>query len=96
MNTSSVPVPLSKTSFSCRNVFPTFFMSLSPAVTATHKKESDQWGILMSLSPAVTATHKKESDQWGILMSLSPAVTATHKKESDQWGILRQESAMCG
>ena len=33
MNTSSVPVPLSRTSFSCKKLLPTLFISLSPAVT---------------------------------------------------------------
>ena len=40
INTSSVPVPLSRTSFSCKKVLPTLFISLSPAVTAWHKKPS--------------------------------------------------------
>lgn len=33
INTSSVPLPLSRTSFSCKKLLPTLFISLSPAVT---------------------------------------------------------------
>ena len=33
MKTSSVPTPLSNTSFTWRKEWPTFFISLSPAVT---------------------------------------------------------------